>query len=77
MDILNLKTDCWIIIDDKIYDMSQFLYEHPGGQKAIRLLIGKDATNHFYEIHHKSLLQEQYVQDMVIGTVKTKMMSKL
>lgn len=27
----NNPTDCWIVVDNKVWDVSQFLPEHPGG----------------------------------------------
>lgn len=27
----NTREDCWVIIHDKVYDLTNFLPEHPGG----------------------------------------------
>lgn len=27
----NRSTDCWILVHDRVYDVSDFLEEHPGG----------------------------------------------
>jgi predicted heme/steroid binding protein len=43
----NTDKDCWVIIHDKVYDLSSFLPDHPGGKRAIMLFAGKDATEEF------------------------------
>jgi cytochrome b involved in lipid metabolism len=37
------ETDCWMAIEDKVYDATAFVTKHPGG-KAILKGCGKDAT---------------------------------
>lgn len=27
----NSKNDCWMVLDSKVYDVSKFVFEHPGG----------------------------------------------
>lgn len=44
----NKNEDCWIIYDDKVYDVSHF--EHPGGAEAIKRNAGKDATKAMDEV---------------------------
>lgn len=39
--------DCWIIIANKVYRVTDFLNEHPGGSFRITPFCGKDATNDF------------------------------
>uniref|UniRef100_A0A2N9F417 Cytochrome b5 heme-binding domain-containing protein n=1 Tax=Fagus sylvatica TaxID=28930 RepID=A0A2N9F417_FAGSY len=41
------KTDCWIIIKDKVYDVTSYVEEHPGGD-AILAHAGDDSTEGFY-----------------------------
>jgi len=36
--------DCWIIISNKIYNVSPFLSQHPGGVGAITPYCGQEAT---------------------------------
>lgn len=38
--------DCWLVIDGKVYDVSEFVSSHPGG-RAILEGCGKDATELF------------------------------
>lgn len=47
----NTKQDCWVIIHDKAYDLSDFVDEHPGGSAIIMKYAGKDATKAFDPIH--------------------------
>lgn len=40
----NLVSDCWIIIEDKIYDVTKYLPDHDQYTKVLRESCGKDAT---------------------------------
>lgn len=39
--------DCWIIISDKVYNITTYLDSHPGGPETITPYCGKDATTAF------------------------------
>lgn len=43
----NNSNDCWIIIENKVYAVSDFLARHPGGGGLITPYCGKDATQPF------------------------------
>ncbi|KAL1198897.1 Cytochrome B5 isoform D [Cardamine amara subsp. amara] len=68
--------DCWIIIDGKVYDVTKFLDDHPGGDEVILTSTGKDATDDFEDVGHsttaKAMLDEYYVGDIDSATVPTK-----
>ncbi|EEQ99024.1 conserved hypothetical protein, partial [Perkinsus marinus ATCC 50983] len=49
----NVESDCWLIIADKIYDVTNFLADHPGGPKAILPHCGKDVTERFDLLHDR------------------------
>jgi len=40
----NSASDCWMIISNKVYDLSSYLYVHPGGAGTITPYCGKDGT---------------------------------
>jgi NAD(P)H-flavin reductase len=59
----NSNNDCWIIINGKVYDVTKYLDDHPGGSEIIMNLSGGDATREFDDIgHSKSAVKllEQY-----------------
>jgi hypothetical protein len=43
----NSKSDCWLLIENQIYDVSQYLQLHPGGEAIVVPFCGKDATKAF------------------------------
>lgn len=43
----NSKSDCWIIIEGKVYDVTNYLADHPGGENQIISYCGKNATDAF------------------------------
>lgn len=43
----NNPDDCWIIIDNKVYSVSKYLQDHPGGASAIIDYCGKEASQAF------------------------------
>lgn len=47
----------------------QFLPDHPGGEKAIILYAGRDATEEFNMLHDPKVIP-RYAPDAVIGKIK-------
>lgn len=50
----NIKEDCWIIIDSVVYDVTNYLIDHPGGEEILLDNAGKDCTLDFIDIHPDS-----------------------
>lgn len=44
--------DCWIVIYDQVYDVTNFLESHPGGQYIVMEHAGRDATLVFRGSRH-------------------------
>lgn len=40
----NTKDDLWVIIDGQVLDVTKFAPDHPGGEAALMLYAGRDAT---------------------------------
>ena len=67
----NKEGDCWIIFQDKVYDVSTF--KHPGGLAAILRNSGKDATEVMMNVKtHKQHFDSvtSYLNSMCIGTIE-------
>ena len=42
---------CWVVVDGEVYDVTEFLDEHPGGKSLLLSVAGTDATTTFNGIH--------------------------
>uniref|UniRef100_A0A3B4UW73 Cytochrome b5 n=1 Tax=Seriola dumerili TaxID=41447 RepID=A0A3B4UW73_SERDU len=62
----NTFKSTWIIIHNKVYDVTKFLEEHPGGEEVLREQAGGNATESFEDVGHSSDAREM-AADMVIG----------
>ncbi|KAF3337458.1 Cytochrome b5 [Carex littledalei] len=72
----NSSTDCWLIINGKVYDVTKFLDDHPGGDDVLRSSTGKDATDDFEDVGHsttaRAMMDEYYVGDIDVNTIPKK-----
>ncbi|KAG8371735.1 hypothetical protein BUALT_Bualt13G0119000 [Buddleja alternifolia] len=72
----NTNKDCWLLIDGKVYDVTKFLEDHPGGDEVLVTATGKDATDDFEDVGHstsaKAMLEEFYVGDINSTTTPSK-----
>ncbi|KAH8293319.1 hypothetical protein KR018_001077 [Drosophila ironensis] len=48
----NKPNDLWMVIDNKVYDVTKFLKEHPGGEQALTNHAGKESTKAFNDVGH-------------------------
>jgi len=61
------KGDCWLIINDFVYDFSRFAEVHPGGDEIIYEFAGKDATDVFKVVHTLTMLEGNLKPEENIG----------
>jgi len=57
---------CWIVVHDKVYDITKFLEEHPGGEEILLEQAGGYATEAFEDVGHSSDARE-LMKDYLIG----------
>ena len=69
------KKDCWIVIKNNVYDITEFLKIHPGGSSIVLTIAGEDATEYFEELHRPEILEE-VGKDYMIGELD-ELVSKL
>nr|ACG49215.1 cytochrome b5 [Zea mays] len=62
----NTPDDCWVVVDGKIYDVTKYLEDHPGGADVLLEATGKDATEEFDDAGHSKSAKE-LMQDYFIG----------
>ncbi|PSR75144.1 FMN-dependent dehydrogenase-domain-containing protein, partial [Coniella lustricola] len=60
---------CWVVLYGNVYDVTNFLGEHPGGSKIILQLAGKDATEEYDPIHPPGTLEESLAPEAKLGRV--------
>jgi len=64
----NTRKDCWIIVKDKVYDVTPYVEEHPGGD-AILNNAGGDSTEGFFGPQHGTRVFD-IIEDFCIGQLK-------
>ncbi|KAJ2100092.1 Cytochrome b5 type B (outer mitochondrial membrane), partial [Coemansia sp. S100] len=64
------REDIWIVVHGKVYDVTKFLDEHPGGEEVILEHAGIDATEAFEDIGHsddaRELLKDYFIGDLEV-----------
>ncbi|KAL6509230.1 Cytochrome b5 isoform E [Orobanche gracilis] len=72
----NNTKDCWLIINGKVYDVTPFMDDHPGGDEVLLSATGKDATNDFEDVGHsdsaREMLDKYYIGEMDLSTIPSK-----
>merc|ERR1719235_2167866 len=64
----NTKSDCWVVVNGEVLNVTSFLSSHPGGELAIVTFAGKDASEEFNMIHPPDVIPK-YAPDAVIGVL--------
>lgn len=65
----NSPQSCWVVLYNKVYDVTSFLSEHPGGSKIILKLSGTDATEEYDPVHPPGTLEESLPASACLGTI--------
>uniref|UniRef100_UPI00398F6161 cytochrome b5 type B n=1 Tax=Pristiophorus japonicus TaxID=55135 RepID=UPI00398F6161 len=58
----NGSKSTWLVIHDKVYDVTRFLEEHPGGEEVLFEQAGGDATESFEDVGHSTDAREMLTQ---------------
>jgi len=52
------QDDCWVILYDRVYDLTRFLRLHPGGADIVLENGGRDASSAFHGVGHSPAAAE-------------------
>lgn len=59
------RNSCWVVIHNKVYDVTKFLDEHPGGEEVILDVGGQYATDPFEDVGHSEDARELLDQYLI------------
>ncbi|NXF98857.1 CYB5B protein, partial [Sakesphorus luctuosus] len=64
----NSSRETWLIIHGRVYDVTRFLEEHPGGEEVLLEQAGRDATESFEDVGHsmdaREMLKQYYIGEV-------------
>lgn len=63
----NNQNDCWTTVNGKVYEVTKWISEHPGGAKAIISLCGTDGSALFNDQHGGEKRPANELASFVIG----------
>ncbi|MGC8776201.1 MAG: cytochrome b5 domain-containing protein [Minisyncoccia bacterium] len=63
----NSVASCWSVIRGNVYDLTSWIKNHPGGEKAILGICGKDGTTAFENEHNGQEKPEEKLKTFKIG----------
>ncbi|CCA72275.1 probable CYB2-L-lactate dehydrogenase (cytochrome b2) [Serendipita indica DSM 11827] len=66
----NTRESCWIIVHGNVYDVTDFLDDHPGGSNIILKYAGKDATEEYDPIHPPNAIMDNLPKEKHLGKVE-------
>ncbi|XP_051024526.1 cytochrome b5 type B [Acomys russatus] len=72
----NSAEETWMVIHGRVYNITPFLSEHPGGEEVLLEQAGADATESFEDVGHspdaREMLKQYYIGDVHPNDLKPK-----
>ncbi|XP_064169835.1 acyl-CoA 6-desaturase [Anguilla rostrata] len=65
------KGDQWLVIDRKVYNITDWVKRHPGGVRVISHYAGEDATDAFAAFHPEPDFVRKFLKPLLIGELAT------
>lgn len=62
----NNRESVWFVIHNKVYDVTKFMEEHPGGEEVLLEQAGKDASEIFEDVSHSADAKEM-MKNYLVG----------
>lgn len=64
------EESCWTVIDDVVYDVTDWISQHPGGAERILGLCGADGTAQFEQQHEGDSRPGDQLEEFELGPVE-------
>ncbi len=64
-------SNCWSAVNGKVYDLTSWISKHPGGQRAILGICGRDGSVAFNGQHGGQQKQADQLETFYIGELKS------
>lgn len=61
----NTVSNCWLLMNGKVYNVTNYISSHPGGSSVINSNCGKDATQAFAAIGHSNTAKNLLTQYLI------------
>jgi len=65
----NTDSSSWVVIHGRVYDVTKWMWFHPGMEEVLQQNAGKDATTKFENVFHSNFARDS-AKKYVIGRVK-------
>lgn len=65
----NDSSSCYTAVSGKVYDLTSWISQHPGGERNILKICGKDGTEDFSEEHGADPRAKSALSGFLIGSV--------
>jgi cytochrome b involved in lipid metabolism len=65
----NTKSDCWSIVNGKVYNLTPYVQKHPGGSAVIANICGRDGTSSFTNQHNTQSKPNSVLSGFLLGAV--------
>jgi len=66
----NSKESCWSVIRGKVYNLTNWINQHPGGPDKILNICGRDGSSIFEKVHGGQTNPERLLKNFEIGILK-------
>eukprot|EP00961_Rhodomonas_salina_P206529 2788288-Rhodomonas_salina.1 len=70
------KDSTWLAVGGKVYDVTEYLQDHPGGEEIILENTGGDATDQFEDVGHsagaRDVMEKYLIGELEGWTPETK-----
>ena len=66
----NKATDCWFVINNNVYNVTDYASQHPGGVQNITDYCGKDATIYYKAQRKHGVRSDAELVNLLVGSLK-------